>query len=76
MRTRHSFTYRAVRVDPEFLHEPILVGCNDGETRYLCVVWRLTFPDDTWLRVGTKKQARLWIDRYPCSATIPVDVTV
>ena len=57
------FTYRKVTVTPERMTPPILVACNNGVNRYLGTVWRMTFPDQTWCRTGTKLQARQYINR-------------
>lgn len=55
------FSYSGCTVAPELLSEPILVGCNNSVNRYLKQVWRVTFPDGTWCRVGTKGEARRYI---------------
>jgi hypothetical protein len=61
-RERKPFTYRGCIATPEHLPREILVGCNNSVNRYLRVVWRVTFPDQTWIRCGTKHQSRQYID--------------
>jgi hypothetical protein len=56
--------YKGVRIEAEDVWESILVGCNKGN-RYLSVVWRLTFPDGSWVRCGTLAASREYIDGYP-----------
>lgn len=57
-----SFTYRGCEIDPEVMDEPTLVACNNSVNRYLRKVWRITFPDQTWTRVGTKDTAKSYIN--------------
>lgn len=62
MSPRKPFDYRGCKVAPETLQESILAGCNNSVNRYLKTLWRITFPDMTWCRVGTKFMARQYIN--------------
>jgi hypothetical protein len=62
-RGRKPFAYRGCTATPEYLPREILVGCNNSVNRYLRIVWRVTFPDQTWALVGTKAMVRQYIDR-------------
>jgi uncharacterized lipoprotein NlpE involved in copper resistance len=59
--TRKTWEYKGCTIAPEIV-APTLVGCNNSVNRYLTVVWRITFPDKTWCRVGTKRLARGYIE--------------
>jgi hypothetical protein len=59
---RNAFTYRGCVATPEQLPREILVGCNQSVNRYLRLVWRITFPDQTWVRVGTKDMVRRYVE--------------
>ena len=59
---RKSFNYRGCTISPEVLDNSILVACNASVNRYLKTVWRVTFPDLTWARLGTKNQARRYVE--------------
>jgi hypothetical protein len=61
-RERKPFEYRGCIATPERLPREILVGCNNSVNRYLRVVWRVTFPDETWIRCGTKDQVRSYVN--------------
>jgi hypothetical protein len=61
---RRPFVYRGCVVSPERLGHPTLVACNHGVNRCLKTVWRATFPDQSWCRLGTKDTSRRYIDRY------------
>ncbi len=63
MSPRKEFRFRGCVVSPERLDHAILVGCN-FVNRYLQVVWRVTFPDKTWCRVGTHNMARSYVDSH------------
>lgn len=58
---RKPFTYQGCVISPEPLAKAILVGCNNNVNRYLSLVWRVVFPDQTWCRVGTKLMALRYI---------------
>lgn len=58
----NPFKYRGCDIVPETLPQSILVGCNNSVNRYLKRVWRILFPDGTWIRTGTKKTARQYIN--------------
>lgn len=55
---RKPFETSGCIVTPEWLPRPILIGCNRSVNRYLRTAWRVTFPDQTWCRVGTKQMAK------------------
>lgn len=55
--TRKTWEYKGCTIAPEKLDKPTLVGCNNSVNRYLTTVWRITFPDGTWCRTGTKRMA-------------------
>jgi hypothetical protein len=54
--------FKGCTITPETMSEPILAGCNNSVNRYLKTVWRITFPNKTWCRVGTKDMARGYIN--------------
>ena len=54
---RKTWNYKGCTIAPETFTESILVGCNNSVNRYLKTVWRITFPDNSWERVGTKRMA-------------------
>lgn len=54
---REPFNTYGCTIERESLAGPILVACNNNVNRYLKTVWRVTFPDGTWCRVGTKQEA-------------------
>lgn len=49
---------------PETLPDSILVGCNNSVNRYLRTVWRVTFPDKTWIRCGTVGESKRYINAH------------
>jgi hypothetical protein len=59
---RNLFHYKGATVWPEHSTKPVLVACNKGVNRYLKDFWRIVFPNDTFCRIGTKAQARQYID--------------
>jgi hypothetical protein len=61
--SRKAFKYRGCTVEPTVRKSSILVGCNNSVNRYLSNVWNVLFPDNTWATVGTKLQARQYVDR-------------
>lgn len=59
----NRWTYRGCLIGQETMEGPILVGCNGGVNRYRRRVWRIVFPDRSWIRCGTKQQCIHYIDR-------------
>jgi hypothetical protein len=59
-----TFIYRDCQVALETLDKSILIACNNSVNRYLRKVWRITFPDQTWSRVGTKDMAKTYINLH------------
>jgi hypothetical protein len=59
---RNTWSYLGCTVAPERMKESTLVACAHQANRYLRLVWRITFPDGTWARVGDKAMARQYID--------------
>lgn len=68
---RQPFLYRGCAIRPEHKDEPILVGCNNSVNRYLKDYWHIEFPDSTWIHVGTKDQARQYIDAHIYQHCLP-----
>ena len=61
--TWKTWEYKGCHVEPELVHPAILVSMGKGRgNRDLFCVWRITFPDHTWIRVGSKKAAQQYID--------------
>jgi hypothetical protein len=56
------WTYKGCNIAPEKMDKPTLAGCNNGVNRYLTTLWRITFPDNTWTRVGTKRMAISYVE--------------
>lgn len=59
---RKTFVYRGCVISPIRVEKPILAGCNGGVNRYFTRLWLVTFPDGTWIRVGTKDRVRAYIN--------------
>jgi hypothetical protein len=59
-----TWTYKGCSIRPETIPGGILIGMNGQKNQYRTIVWRIEFPDNTWVRVGTKAIARGYIDGY------------